>query len=1146
MTSTDREACARTSSDGKDSASQIHSPPLLLVGVLLSVVASSALNAVPADSTPIHHRIQVMVQPGEGRLVATDVITGDDLGDRVRFTLNDSLIVSPGEGGWRIVEEEVDRDGPSGGIDHRDATDPRVGRRSYLATRSAQGTAPLRVRYSGTITHPVTREGEEYARSFSSTPGIVCDEGVYLGGAAAWIPEFGDRLFTYELMVRLPSGWEAVSQGTRTARESGEGWSGVTWRVDTPTEEAHLIAGKYFEWTRPAGAVEAQVFLREDDENLAAKYLEVTAQYVEMYSKLLGPYPYPKFALVENFWETGYGMPSFTLLGPQVIRLPFILHSSYPHEILHNWWGNSVYVDFDRGNWCEGLTAYLADHLVREGLGQGEAYRRDTLAKYKSYVDEGNEISLAEFRSRHSGATEAVGYGKSLMLWHMLRRDIGDQAFVQALGRVYRRHRYQRISFGEIEKVFNETAGRDLARIFDQWISRTGAPELSLQVMPPAEGAEDWSLAVAQVQEEDAYHLQVPVAVRYEGSDSAQTFTVPLHGIDGGPAPRRLSVTLPGGRRPLWVAVDPWVDLFRKLDREEVPPSIGNIFGAARVAVILPSGEGEPNWADFSTAWDPDGGQFELLGEDEITALPSDRPVWILGRENRWAESVREGVRARGTDVGLETLRFGAESRPTSQHCFVLVERHPANPDLTIGWIGADLESALPGLARKLPHYGKYSYLAFEGDEPVNVVKGQWSTDRSPLIWRADGFRGPAPALPEREPLARLAPVFDPAAFRRHIEFLADPSLEGRQTGSAGASRAASYIARAFAEAGLRPGGGDGSFIDEWVEPGPAGPLTLRNVIAVLPGESPAGSGQSVIIGAHLDHLGRGWPDVRAGSEGMIHPGADDNASGVAVLIEVARLLAETHRPSRPIVFVAFDGEEWGRKGSIHYVTTETVRPARDAFAMLSLDAVGRLAGKKLLVLGTGTATEWVHIARGIGFTTGIESTAVADDPGGSDQVSFHEIGIPSVQLTSGPHEDYHRPSDTPDKIDAAGLIQVATWLREALLYLSEREEPLTSTLAGGLASTPAGGGRRVSLGTVPDFAHPGPGVRIDSVLPGSPAEKAGLAGGDLLVKIDGREIADLRAYAEVLRAHAPGDTIAIEVERGGERVQVSATLVER
>ena len=105
-----------------------------------------------------------------------------------------------------------------------------------------------------------------------------------------------------------------------------------------------------------------------------------------MYRGLIGPYPYTKFAMVENFWETGYGMPSFTLLGPSVLRFPFILTSSYPHEILHNWWGNSVFVDYASGNWCEGLTAYLADHLIQEQRGTGATYRRNTLQKYRDYV----------------------------------------------------------------------------------------------------------------------------------------------------------------------------------------------------------------------------------------------------------------------------------------------------------------------------------------------------------------------------------------------------------------------------------------------------------------------------------------------------------------------------------------------------------------------------------------------------------------------------------------------------------------------------------------------------------------------------------------------------------------------------------------
>ena len=280
------------------------------------------------------------------------------------------------------------------------------------------------------------------------------------------------------------------------------------------------------------------------------------------------------------------------------------------------------------------------------------------------------------------------------------------------------------------------------------------------------------------------------------------------------------------------------------------------------------------------------------------------------------------------------------------------------------------------------------------------------------------------------------------------------------------------------------------------------------------------------MLGAHYDHLGRGWPDVRAGDEGKIHPGADDNASGVAVLLELAELLGRELQPERTLVFAAFTAEEWGRRGSRHYVETTQRWPVEKSMAMINLDTVGRLGDKKLTVFGTGTATEWIHIVRGIGFTTGIQAEAVADDPGGSDQQSFVAAGVPAVQIFSGAHEDYHRPSDSVDAIDTAGLVKVATFVREAVVYLGEREDPLTSTLSPGATAAHAvtvvfepQGQPRHDAG----LRLPGPGVKISQVMPGTPAEAAGLRAGDLLVAIDDEDVADVRGYSNILRQSRAG-----------------------
>ena len=200
-----------------------------------------------------------------------------------------------------------------------------------------------------------------------------------------------------------------------------------------------------------------------------------------MYRGLIGPYPYGKFALVENFWETGYGMPSYTLLGPQVIRFPFILSSSYPHEILHNWWGNSVFVDYETRELVRGADRV---HGRPPHPGAARARARSTGAtrsqKYRSYVRDGRDFPLTEFRSRHSAATEAIGYGKTLMVFHMIRQRLGDEAFRKWAARFYREYRGKQASFADVRKSLEAVAGQDLGGFFADHVERPGAAELAL------------------------------------------------------------------------------------------------------------------------------------------------------------------------------------------------------------------------------------------------------------------------------------------------------------------------------------------------------------------------------------------------------------------------------------------------------------------------------------------------------------------------------------------------------------------------------------------------------------------------------------------------------------------------------------------
>lgn len=1013
--------------------------------------------------------------------------------------------------------------------------------RYALDAEAADGWLVLR--YGGAFDYGLSDQKEEYTRGFRETVGIVGPEGVYLAGSSRWIPTFGEDMISFELEVSAPTDWHVISQGDGASADDGEGRA--YWNSAGALEQIYLVGGPLKRWSDSAGAIETLVYLHADDEATAYKYLDATARYLEMYRGLIGPYPYGKFALVENFWETGYGMPSFTLLGEQVIRFPFILHSSYPHEILHNWWGNSVFVDYESGNWCEGLTAYMADHLIQEQRGLGALYRRSTLQKYRDYVKEGRDFPLREFRSRHSAATEAVGYGKSLMGFHMLRRRLGEETFARGLAAFYRANRGRRAGFDDIRIALEAESGEGLEAFFRAWLEREGAPQLRYEGIGGLSGDNDvrhlgW---LHQDQPGEPFHLRVPITVMSPDG--------PLHRVVISDA-RRVAVDVPMHLDAQAVAVDPEFDVFRLLDPRETPPSIGQIYGEPEILAILPSSADAAERARYRAlveGWVSEEHSIRVMLDSELSAIPPERAAWILGADNRFAE-LFDGWRARASGVDQGGNPLLSDSAPTIPgHSQVVIARHPAEIEKAVGWIVLDPPAALPGLVRKLPHYGKYSYLAFAGDEPTNVLKGQWPTDDSPLVWQKDPAAPVELVFEERRALAEYPPAFSQRALREHVTWLAAPEREGRGLGSEGLEQSAEYIAAAFERYGLEPAGDDGTWFQEFtLAEGPDGmPVTTRNVVALLRGKDENWAEQSTILSAHYDHLGRGWPDVHAGDEDTIHPGANDNASGVAVMLELAKNLAQRGGGRRNLVFVAFSAEEAGLAGSRHYVEHPAL-PLEHCLGIINLDAVGVLGDDPIAIHGTGTAYEWPHIFRGCGFVTGIASKNVATGAEGSDQWSFIQRGVPGVQVFTGIPAHYHRPGDTPETLDYAGLVQVATFLEEAVVYMLEREQPFQVTIEGvSTASAAAPKARRgVAFGSIPEYGFTGGGMLLSGVSEGSPAEKAGLLAGDILIRIDAHEIANTRGFAEVLKILEPGQTVRATVLRAGVEETFEVKLVAR
>jgi hypothetical protein len=403
--------------------------------------------------------------------------------------------------------------------------------------------------------------------------------------------------------------------------------------------------------------------------------------------------------------------------------------------------------------------------------------------------------------------------------------------------------------------------------------------------------------------------------------------------------------------------------------------------------------------------------------------------------------------------------------------------------------------------------------------------------------------------------LAQTATTPRAGRVARDVAFLAADGLSGRKTGEPGNDSAARYLARRMRETGLAPAGDSGTFLQRWTagsttvtrDAGVAGRNTA-NVVGLLPGSGSLRN-QAVLVGAHFDHLGTGPAgSLEPDSAGVVHNGADDNASGTAALLEVARLLAEERRGAavrnaRAVVFVLFSGEEQGLLGSSWYAEHPVIQ-MDSTIAMINFDMVGRMRGGRLLALGAGSAVEWPALLDSANAPLGLDLRASGDGWGPSDHASFFARKRPVLHLFTDLHENYHRTSDDAARIDADGIVRAADLAAALVRRLAARPAQLTFVDAPPPPPPAvAASGSRPVLGTIPDMTGEPGGVRLSGVRAGSPAEAAGLRAGDVLTGLGEHPIANLQDFQNALMAHRPGDRVEVRFRRDSQAMSVMVTL---
>ena len=560
--------------------------------------------------------------------------------------------------------------------------------------------------------------------------GTIDPKGTFLLDGAQWYPRIEADQTTFHLRIEAPAGMIAVTAGRNLGHKTDGDKTVSTWKVDYPIRGLSLSAAHYQVTEKSVGRLTAATYFFSESSHLSGRYLEATERYLRLYEELFGPYPFEKFAIVENFFPTGYGFPSYTLLGSRVLRLPFIVHTSLGHEIAHCWWGNGVYVNYKEGNWSEGLTTYVADYLYKEMRSTEAAreYREQILRNYATLVNSENDFPIRQFQSRSSPLTKTIGYDKCAMVFHMLRIKLGEDVFWASLRDIYKDFLFTPISWTQIREGFERRSGIDLSVFFKQWIDRDGAPRFAIGDIATVRKKGKWRTTGMVIQDSPFFYSELEVAL-LAGTEKIRR-NVSLTTAEGESA-----FYIESSQVPTSLVVDPEVNFFRQLDPSEIPPSINNLKGADSILVVLSSGMGRDVTPIVNTLVQSLGlKNYEIVMDKKVTSSTLNSNDLILVGYSPMVENfLNSDVRNRNFTFSEKNFVLLAQNYSDSADTFFGVFEHPFAEGRTVAlYLPLTMKNA-NAVARKVTHYGKYSYLVFS--ENRNRVKGIWPINNSPLVY---------------------------------------------------------------------------------------------------------------------------------------------------------------------------------------------------------------------------------------------------------------------------------------------------------------------------------------------------------------------------------------------------------------------------
>lgn len=676
---------------------------LIILAISTSVCASA--------EGKVHHNLEVELFPAKQMLRAVDRITVEKSpGDHLDFAL------SP-----RAEQIKVT---VNGAVRKYDFEDGRL--KVAPAVEEKNRVLQITIRYAAVFDDPVPVRPVNADNPGYGVSATISERGTFLLAGSSWYPQWVEGPSTYTLKVLAPEGMLSVTAGKSQGHVTRNGKTESSWLIENPVEGLSLSVGAYKVREKKVGNITAATYFFAESDYLAESYLEATARYLALYQNLFGPYPFAKFAVVENFFPTGFGFPSYTLMGSSVLRLPFIVHTSLGHEIAHCWWGNGVLVDDRGGNWCEALTTYVADYLYKELKSTEDArdYRLQIQRNYATLVKPAQDFALDQFHSRHDPLTKTVGYDKGAMVFHMLRRQLGEEAFWGALRDLCRHRMFKATSWKDIQNAFEQRGHRSLDEFFDQWVHHKGAPRFYLDAVQSIPTGSSWEIKGVIVQDDPLFSFDLDLLLDCRG----QTISTNLR-ISGKETPFQLV----SNGMPLRLIADPDYQILRRLFPVEIPPAINAIKNSSALIAVL-SADLEPQVKSAARTLILSLGlkNFEFAAEDAINREQLlNRDILIIGypRDQALLHNLPEAVA-----IGPASFSLNRKTYRQSSDVFFGVFGHPFADNRVAALFYPLSSERVDDVARKITHYGKYSYLVFENGQ--NRAKGFWPIKHSPLEYR--------------------------------------------------------------------------------------------------------------------------------------------------------------------------------------------------------------------------------------------------------------------------------------------------------------------------------------------------------------------------------------------------------------------------